>query len=217
LDGELYLKSKDVCFERVCSAVKTKSLNASFEDLKLQNQVRYHVFDIIDLDNPARMPFQDRNALLQDLIGSSSNPLRTVPQKKFKSEEELETHLQQWLEKGFEGTVVRTPDGKYDIGKRSAALLKYVRHQDDEFTIYDAVEGEGKWKGMVGSLVCVTKEGKRFSANLSTDESTKSALWRRRNELVGKKATVQYPNLTRRGVPRFPQVKSIRNFMKMRV
>ena len=112
---------------------------------------------------------------------------------------------------------MRTPIGRYEPGKRSGDLMKYVPVMEEEFDVYDAKQGKGKFKGTLGSFVCVTSEGKKFCANPGVDEDMRRYWWTKRKELVGKKVTVRFQRYTAAGIPRFPSAKSIRNFMRMRV
>eukprot|EP00760_Papus_ankaliazontas_P004475 PhM_4_TR11911/c0_g1_i1/m.80102/K10747/LIG1; DNA ligase 1 len=218
LDGELFSESKDVCFERILTALKKSEQNCSADDVKLQQELRYHVFDIIDLDDPEALPFTERNKIVQDIISADNTGLLVpVPQYRAKTELELENHMDMFLSQSFEGLVARVPDGKYEIGKRSHKLLKYVPIVESEFDVYAVKEGEGKFSGTVGALCCTTPLGKKFSASPGVDDATRRFWWDNRRALVGKKVTVQYQRLGAGGLPRFPIAKAIRNFMRMRV
>ena len=222
LDGELYIdigqKSIDqFCFDSVVTAVKKQSTKATSEDLKLQATLKFHVFDVIDLASPTRLPFVDRRDIISDYVPRrGSGPLSAVEQTKVKSEEELERSLDNYLNKDYEGLVVRTLDGKYEIGRRSKSLLKYVPVMEQEFSVYGTV-AHTRLPASLGTLICATPNGRKFTSDLIVDDATRRKWWTKRHELIGKKATVRFQRLTSAGVPRFPKVKSIRNFMKMRV
>ena len=84
-------------------------------------------------------------------------------------------------------------------GKRSKTLLKVKEFHDMEVKITGYKQGTGKYKGMLGSYECVTKEGHTFNCGSGlTDED-------RENKLnIGKFITVKYFELSKDGVPRFP-------------
>ncbi|EPY26315.1 DNA ligase (ATP) [Strigomonas culicis] len=109
--------------------------------------------------------------------------------------------------------------GGYEHGKRSSCLLKYKKMQDAEFTIVSAVEGKGKLKGSLGAFVCelpktraATKK-RCFYVTPATSEENKRHMWRQwkqRQPYKGKALTVQYQDLSKDGIPRFPVGKCIR-------
>ncbi|KPI82950.1 putative DNA ligase k alpha [Leptomonas seymouri] len=103
-------------------------------------------------------------------------------------------------------------DGGYDYGRRSSTLLKHKVMQDAEYTIVGAVEGSGKWKGSLGSFICVTPDRKqRFTVTPATTDAEKRRIWRTwKTAYAGKALTVQYQALTPDGVPRFPVGKYVR-------
>jgi DNA ligase 1 len=102
--------------------------------------------------------------------------------------------------------------GGYGFGQRSSTLLKYKVMQDAEYIIVGAVEGSGKWKGSLGSFICVTEDQKqRFTVTPASTDAEKKRMWRTwRHAYKGKALTVQYQELTPDGVPRFPVGKSVR-------
>ncbi|KPA86892.1 putative mitochondrial DNA ligase k alpha [Leptomonas pyrrhocoris] len=102
--------------------------------------------------------------------------------------------------------------GGYGYGQRSGTLLKYKVMQDAEYVIVGAVEGSGKWKGSLGSFICVTPdEQQRFTVTPASTDSEKKRMWRTwRQAYKGKALTVQYQELTPDGVPRFPVGKGVR-------
>ena len=222
LDGELFFSGKDLPFEKIVSAVKTTAKNATNSDLKLQSKIKYHIFDMVVAGRVKSMPYIERMFHLQQMLKNAStkmprHSLTLVPVRSFKTQDELDSHLEGYLDRGMEGIVVRTPLGMYEPGKRSKGIMKYVPMMEEEFDIYDVKPGQGKFKGSLGSLCCVTVKGKKFFANPGVDEEMRKKWWKGRRSLIGKKATVRFTRYTAQGVPRFPLAKSIRNAGNKRV
>ena len=97
--------------------------------------------------------------------------------------------------------------------KRSKSLLKHKSFIDEEYTILGIEEGEGNKTGMVGSFVFESKTGKRFNASPKFSHDVCKEMWETKNDLIGKKATVKYFNLTPDNqIPRFPYVITIRDY-----
>ncbi|KNH09271.1 DNA ligase [Perkinsela sp. CCAP 1560/4] len=225
LDGELFFMGKDLPFEKIVSAVKKTSKHITPQDVKLQNKIKYHIFDMnLTADHFRKMPYIERMYHIQQMLknaekkGSLKNHcLLSVPIRSFRTQDELDNQLEGYLDRGMEGIVVRTPGGLYEPGKRSKGLMKYVPMMEEEFDIYDVKPGAGKFKGSLGSLCCVTSTGKKFFANPAVDEDMRKEWWKKRKNLIGKKATVKFTRYTVHGVPRFPSAKSIRNAGNKRV
>ena len=222
LDGELFFSGKDLPFEKIVSAVKTTSKHATEADLKLQGKIKYHIFDMAVAGRMHNMTYVERMFHLQRMLKNAesklvSRSLALVPVRSFKTQDELDDHLEGYLDRGMEGIVVRTPHGMYEPGARSKGIMKYVPMLEEEFDIYDVKPGEGKFKGSLGSLCCVTSKGKKFFANPGVDMEMRKQWWKSRKNLIGKKATVRFTRYTTNGVPRFPLAKSIRNAGNKRV
>ncbi|KAG5476435.1 hypothetical protein LSCM1_04140 [Leishmania martiniquensis] len=103
-------------------------------------------------------------------------------------------------------------DGGYGYGQRSSTLLKYKVMQDAEYVIVGAVEGSGKWKGFLGSFICVTPDQKhRFTVTPASTDTDKRRMWQSwKTAYKGKALTVQFQEITPDGVPRFPVGKCVR-------
>jgi ATP-dependent DNA ligase len=106
---------------------------------------------------------------------------------------------------GYEGQMIRVLDSEYE-NKRSKHLLKHKSFIDAEFEIRGVVEGKGKLTGKIGKLVF---DG--FDSAVNGDHEYLEMLFKQ-GDLIGKKATVKYFELTTDGIPRFPKVIAIRDF-----
>jgi ATP-dependent DNA ligase len=198
-DGELYADKFANDFNAICSLVKkTKPTN---DDLaKSKESIQYHIYDLPSHDGV----FSERHSVLNKMsLPKCCVLVRTSI-----------VHTAEWVDKwyidyvseGYEGLMVRL-DKKYE-SKRSKSLLKYKSFIDEEYIILDIVEGLGNKTGMVGSFIFENKDGKRFNASPKFNWEECKELWKQRQELIGKSATVKYFNLTPGDspVPRFPYV-----------
>lgn len=127
LDGELY--TNKVNFEELGVLRKTKKLTK--EDLCNLQKIEYHIYDVID----TKITFENRNKLIQNLFKEKYNKLIYVPTFTVNSEAEIQEYHVKFLEKNFEGTMVRNINSLYKIKQRSSDLLKYKDFQDAEFKI----------------------------------------------------------------------------------
>jgi DNA ligase 1 len=200
LDGELYADKFANDFNAICSLVK--KTKPTLEDLEAsKNSIEYWVYDVPGSDDP----FKWRMNTYINMIGHIYPGVKLVPTVLLNSEEEVNTQYEKYINEGFEGQMLRTVEGKYE-SKRSKSLLKHKSFIDEEYTILDVVEGEGNKTGMVGSFVFKSKTGHTFNSSPKFNWEECKELWEKRQELIGKSATVKYFNLTPDGVPRFPYV-----------
>ena len=199
-DGELYADKFANDFNAICSLVKkTKPTSSDLE--KSKEQIQYHIYDLPSCSGT----FTQRNKALID-IGVPRGCV-IVTTDKVNNEDELMRCYGAYVNWGYEGQMIRL-DKEYE-SKRSKSLLKHKSFVDEEYTILDVVEGEGNKTGMVGSFVFESKTGHIFNSSPKYSWDECKELWKQRQELIGKSATVKYFNLTPDGVPRFPYVINI--------
>ena len=194
-DGELYADKFANDFNAICSLVK-KTKPTEHDLLESAKAIQYHIYDLpshntnfsirIGALNKINLP-ECCVVVLTDFV---------------KTEAELMELYGKYINEGYEGQMVRL-DNKYE-NKRSKYLLKHKSFVDDEYTILGVKEGIGKLKGKAGALIF---EG--FESSINGNHKYLEEIWNRRDELIGKEATVKYFNLTPDGQPRFPKVINI--------
>lgn len=108
----------------------------------IRHSLEFRVFDLVKMD----VPFRDRLFDLQEYavsrFKSSSDPYGKVLLVGYitvYSKEELRAAHKDAVERGYEGVMIRTHDGVYESGKRSAGLYKYKEFMDSEFLILDII------------------------------------------------------------------------------
>jgi hypothetical protein len=113
----------------------------------------------------------------------------------------------------YEGTMIRSTFGLY-VPKRTIDLLKWKPLKDAEFEIINVIEAKGKDAG-TPIFVCWSgdnRNGASFRARPMGTMVQRRKMWCDRKRLIGKMLTVEYQNLTRYGVPRFPRAKVLRDY-----
>ena len=200
-DGEIYSNTHSNNFEEIVSLVRQESPD------KNSNKMQYHIFDLVNT-----RPYKERLKDLKTMVKNIDSPyILAVESNLVENEEEALDHFQEFVNRKFEGAMIRNQDSFY-IGKRSVDLQKIKEFEDSEFEIINIEEGRGKLAGHVGAFVCLTDDGQEFKAKMSgSTERLKEyfenpKLWR------GKILTVQYQALTSYGIPRFPVGKAIRDY-----
>ena len=140
--------------------------------------------------------------------GRQKKQLKQAPPPR--SMEEINKYHTQFLEEGFEGTIVRMNLGPYE-NKRSKQLLKYKNFQDAEFLILDVTPGLGNRSECAGRLVCQIGD-KTFGCSMTGTVEFMKEVLDNKDQVIGKYATVKYFEMTPDGVPRFPTLKTIINY-----
>jgi len=204
LDGELYIHGAP--HEAIHSIVsRTENLHP---DYKL---AEFHIFDIVSSEVQLT-----RASKLIDLFPAFQDfgPLQRVNSKLVESLDEIMQELDRYIQRGYEGFVLRNIEAPY-VRKRSVNMMKFKPRKEDLYEIVGTVEEvskDGVPKMALGALVCRGDDGTLFnvgSGSLLTREA-REKLWAVREDLPGKWARVKYQHMTSaRGVPRFPVVVEI--------
>lgn len=194
LDGELYNHNYREEFEKITSLIRPQEPKPDHE------KVEYHIYDTFTEDG-----YMKRLAYLNAffLEVPKSSPLVAVETLPVEDEDELMLAFEQWLDKGYEGAIVRNMDGLY-VNKRSYDLQKIKTFDDAEFEVIDVVEGRGKLAGH-GIFICKTDKGGEFEAKMKGALADLKQYWEDKSLAVGRMMTVQFQGYTKKSkVPRFP-------------
>ena len=197
-DGELYADKFANDFNKIVSLVKkTKPTPSDLEECK--KVIKYHIYDLPSNGGTFAARFKALYGVLP--LPSTCELVLTHPVGNVESVMDL---YGKYIEDGYEGQMLRT-NGLYE-NKRSKTLLKHKTFVDDEYTILDICEGDGKRTGTCGYMVFETEDGKRFKSNVKGTFAEVTTMFENKDSLIGKEATIKYFNLTPNGIPRFPFV-----------
>ena len=187
LDGELY-----------CHGVPLQTLRSWISKKQAEsNGLVYMCYDYMD----SELGFENRALRLANLglslpislaLGELITPLELEI-------EGITERLKKAREAGYEGLIARHKDKPYEDGKRSKSLIKIKAWMDSEFLVVDIHESSDGW----AILECETTKGNfRVSAPGAIEEKTYVLL--HKEEFIGKMVTVEYANLTNKGIPFHP-------------
>ena len=177
LDGECYDPNKT--FEEITSLFKTNP-----------KALEFHVFDYFDTNRP-------------DLTFDERLERVTVETRWVKTKSDLPIVHKQYMDAGYEGTMIREASSVYEIGKRSNYLLKLKDFMTDEYKVIGMRECAGKDVG-TPTWVCVTENGPEFTVRPEGTQEKRREMFKNGHKYISKMLTVKYQNLTDLGVPRFP-------------
>jgi DNA ligase-1 len=187
LDGELWIERGK--FEAVSSAVrKLTPIDSEWRSIK------YMVFD---LPGDSAI-FSERYKKIKILLmGSASSTIYAIEQRLLPSRNALFAHLTTVVSEGGEGLMLHRKDGLYQVG-RSDDLLKLKLYQDAEATVIKHLPGQGKYQGMMGSVLVQNEEGVRFRIGSGFSDEL-----RRDPPALGAVITYKYFGKTKNNVPKF--------------
>ena len=190
-------------------------------------------FTFFVFDSVSDKPFRERifNAYMKKVPR-----LLILNQFEISNEEELLEHEAKFLSDGYEGLMVKDPNGLYKFGRsteKSGQLLKVKRFVDEEFEIVGFEEkmhntNEAKIDalghterstskeglvpaGTLGALIVKTKDNRQFGVGSGFDDATRKEIWDNKEYYLGKLAKVKYFPVGIKDLPRFPVYLGIRS------
>lgn len=133
---------------------------------------------------------------------------------------ELNAIHKKFVSQGWEGTMIRRPDGIYKKGRstvREGILLKIKDFLDDEALVMDviqAVDKNGTPKEELGAVLVswVGPSGNKIEFRIGSGfkQVDRKEYWNNPDLIINQKVTFKYQELSANGVPRFPTFLGIR-------
>ena len=171
------------------------------------DQLNYWAFDVPDDYNSA----EERNAILAERWDNEESlacGIIPVIAEEFDIDD-IEAVTAEYVEDGFEGTIIRLPSGLYAFGERTAALQKYKKFFDQEWEITGySLDREGN-----PNFTFISDTGASFESRPIGNRAWRAKLLRDMDDIIGKKATIRYQKLFEETlVPQFSRVIAIRDY-----
>lgn len=202
VDGELTLPDDTADFRLVDSMVMSGDGAPDFV---------FHAFDLLEFDNPEE-PFSERFRQLNELFAElpSIYPpewlrhFAVVEHDLAQGPEDIELLHAHYSEAGYEGSMLRSPDGPYKFGRsteREGYLLKLKNFSDEEADVLGAIEEQQNTneavtnalglterssakagmvgKGSLGNFVLRLEDGTTFECGSGFTAAQRRELWQR--------------------------------------
>lgn len=206
LDTELY--AHDLSDKRRFNTIQRSCRIVSSKPFENEQCIGIYIFDIVDSTKNQEERFQ----VLDEIVSNNDDErIQRVPTFLVNSIRELEEKNREFKDSNYEGTVVRSKYLMYEYNKRSLKMRKYKDFQDEEFEIVGVYKNSG-----VGSeqfvWVCKNRTGKEFKVKPKGTKEQRLEWYKYREKYIGQQLTVQYQELTKDCVPRFPIGIAIRNY-----
>ena len=210
LDGELYNHELKHDFEKIISLVR-KQKPTDNDRFEAAGMVQFHCYDYFDNVLYDNYKTRMNNLVVSDIY---CDCVKYVPAYKVhKHEEALNMHHDEFLAKGYEGSILRDGSAIYKHG-RSYGLMKFKDFSDTEATIVGYEIGKGKREGTLGKFFMMDDDGNKFGCPPGKGFTYKDMADMLENidSYIGKRATFTYFQRTNAGSYRHPLFKCIRNY-----
>ncbi len=209
IDGELY--TDKIPFEELSGCIRMEDETDPEKEAKLK-LIEYHIYDLYCADNP-EMDYEDRKKLIDSIFKKKKfTHLKNVETDDCKNKEDVEDFHSSFIEKGYEGCMLRNKLGAYLLRYRSNDLLKYKKFEDGEFEVCGYEEANGEDAGtIIWECYYVNSEGKKekFKVRPKGSREFRRELFENAKKsfkkmYLGKLLTVRFQEISKDGCPRFP-------------
>lgn len=190
-DGEIY--NHGMLLQRIASAIK-----------KPNEDTQYLYYVVYDLKNGNKQAARLKE--LEKLISTQLYLTKEVilaPSTIIYDEQTAYDLANAYIEKGYEGAILRDPEAYYYNG-RSNNLLKIKKTYSTEFPLHDIVDsGRDLYEGLpIAKFICINPNtGKTFKVTPQGSKEYRYNLYLDKDKLIGKPITVEYRELSKDKVP----------------
>ena len=210
LDGELYNHGLKDDFEKIISLVRKKKPTDN-DRAEAAELVQYHIYDVASMTIGT---YTDRYLfILAEQSLKNKACLQIIDNNLVLDFDDAVVMHKKNLKLGYEGSMYRTPSGKYK-GTRSWDLMKFKDFHDTEATIIGYEIGKGKRQGTLGKFIMQDDEGIEFGCppGKGYDYKDLANMLDNIHDYIGQRATFTYFQRTQAGSYRHPHYKAIRNY-----
>lgn len=212
-----------ILFEAYTPGVVQATISGWCRDTKeTHEELQAYCHTLLTLDeflNGGKHPFIDCHLELEDRFYSCSQPLSNlhyIGQYWVENMKDAMEFTQAVWDRGGEGGVLRNPHALYAPGKRNMDILKLKKGVSYDLKVLGVLEGEGKYKGTLGALLCKWKncEGdpnwtQTIRISGMTD-AQREEWWKVPDKIIGKIVQVDAMCESAKGLLREPRFKGIR-------
>lgn len=206
LDGEIYLHG--LLLEEINEAVKKPNVNTP--------GLQFWMYDVASMTEATQ---QERTAAMLKYAADINEPdyICFTVHYEVNSDDDVQKLHDQWLEKGFEGAMLKDPEGVYQQGQRSSYWTKVKMFDDSEFAFKNFELGQRE-EDLIAVCWVETDEHaepgqgtgtQEFRAKMKGSRELKAKLYAR-NDLEGMSLTVKHFGYSKYGVPNLPSGKAFR-------
>jgi len=196
-DGELLVMfSGDYQFadRQTGNGILNKASKGTISDYEA-SLVHASLWDVIDYDSFLQgallgITYEKRWSVLKELVDGQSKENKriwTVYCQEVKSLAEAQSVFQGLLADGHEGIILKSKSGLW-ANKRSKDQIKFKGEFECDLLVTSIQPGTGKYEGMIGALICETRDG-ILKVDVGTGLKDHD---RARQDLIGKIISIKY-------------------------
>lgn len=199
-DGEL----KNGNFNSSVSAVKRDT------PLQLKDLTRFYCWEMLPIHEfpKSLLSYENRRDRLV-MNASPDDNFEIVPAYPTFDHHQRNDLYSHFLAQGHEGAIVKRPDGIY-VPKRSTDWLKMKVVDDVDLEVFELIEGEGKYQGMLGSAV-VYFNGVRVYVGSGFSDDERVDFWEHPEKVMSRTIEIQFHEVTPDGSLRHPRFIRVRD------
>jgi ATP-dependent DNA ligase len=200
VDGELVCVDKkgNVLERKVSNGVINKSSKGTISFAEAET-VRFQVWDLIpfeeyfhedDYNEPTHQRFAN-------VVEMCKDAKRVFPIDSFvvKNLDEAREIFQRYVEKGLEGIILKNMNAPWE-NKRSNHSVKFKVEIDSDMIVTGMYEGQGKYVGMMGGLVCESADGKVVvNVGSGFNDADREHFWNNQSDIVGQVIEIKHNGL----------------------
>jgi len=203
-DGEIYVHGWS--FQKIIRAIKKKRADT--------RKLQFHVFDFPHLHTE----FNKRIKFMH--LVNKNKYVHQVETILINYKSQIKPFHDGWVSDGYEGLILRDPEGLYQFKHRVKELLKYKEFIDEEFYItslkYDMRQDTDDNGNIIQrkcvKFKCYTKDGLHFDVVPQGSLEQREYWWNNPPLIKNLKLTVRYQELSEDGVPIFPIGVGVRDY-----
>ena len=192
LDGEVYIPGFTV-----------NQINHAVKDSKCPENklVQYWCYDIAVEGENAESRYLFLEDHFKDWIGSFNNKLHHLSYNKpfiilpsqVVTDEQRAVHLRDtYIDKGFEGLILRNPYMEYQFGKRNLSMIKFKKSTDGIFEILD-IYPEGNKRSDLPLFKCKNDiNDATFECHIGGSFDYQKSFLNNREQYIGRKLVVEF-------------------------
>lgn len=162
--------------------------------------------------NDSGVPFSSRFAEAEFIVNMLDSPNIEIANYKARSisPEVWKSHAERIWSEGGEGVILKQWDAPYHQGKRNSTLMKIKEEVTLDLLVIAIVEGQGKYQGTTGAIVCKDSKGFKHTISGMTDDQ-RDAWFEEPYFIVGKVVEVKAMKVLPDGQLREPRFKAVRH------
>ncbi len=160
-----------------------------------RSRLIFYAFDFIEGGSQRitdERALYERNTLLADLIETADVlNVSMVIHVECENVEDIERHFGTFIETGFEGGMIKDPNGRYEA-RRSPAWLKYKPWVSTDGWIIGFDEGKGRLVGSLGALQLKMPDGSEVEVGGGFKDAERKNIWDNRDAYLGRWVEFKY-------------------------